>query len=65
MMNQKKKERLVVVAFRADPLLLGELESHCKDFGLTKSEVIRTIFNQNIYLPKAETNQNTFQKSIL
>ncbi len=58
MMNQKKRVRLAMIGFRADPRLLDEFESHCKNIGVTKSEAIRTIFNQHIVMPPVQTNQH-------
>lgn len=47
-----------MIGFRADPRLLGEFESHCKNVGVTKSEAIRTIFNQYITMPPVQANPN-------
>lgn len=65
MMNQKKKVRLAMIGFRADPRLLDEFESQCKTIGITKSEAIRTIFNQYIIMPPVQTSQNTKINNII
>ena len=65
MMNQRKKVRLAMIGFRADPRLLDKFETQCEKIGITKSEAIRTIFNQYIIMPPVQANNNILNNNAI
>ena len=65
MMTKKKEFKLERISFRVDPRLLPEFEKHCKNIGVTRSEAIRTIFNQNVVMPKVQANSYILNNNAL
>ena len=65
MITRKNEFKLERVSFRVDPRYLDKFKAQCEKQGVTKSEAIRTLFNQHIIMPPVQANQNTKTNNVI
>jgi metal-responsive CopG/Arc/MetJ family transcriptional regulator len=58
-MTKKKDFKLERISFRVDPRLLNQFETHCETSCVTRSEALRTLFNENIYTLNKQQEHET------